>query len=124
MNTDIQTLLFSCLQYSYNKHVRTRWRINNPQLSILSSIYYAIHGNPKRWRGSIKQCIRRLNPQLGPDYIIRDLHKLDQVGLITYSEVSPKDYSIKLTRDGKELIESLFNTESIVSYIEVNKDRL
>ena len=124
MNTDHLLLLFSCMHYSYDKHVRTNYRINVNQLSILASIYYATKINPKRWQNSVKQCIKRLNPQMNSYYILRDLQILNDRGLIDYNEETPKKYWVKLTKTGKQVIEELFNTESIVSFIEANKDRV
>jgi hypothetical protein len=123
MNTDNRTLLYHCLQHSYNKHVRTSYRINGPQLSILIAIYYATQINPKRWQGSVKQCIKTLNPQLNGHYILRDLDILDSRGLITYNEKHPKDYRIELTSEGKRVISSLFDPEAIDSFIEANRDK-
>lgn len=124
MNTDIRLLLYHSMQYGYNKHVRTKYRINGPQLSILTAIYYATKVNPKRWQGSVKQCIRTLNPQLRADYIIRDLHVLKDRELITYTEIAPKNYRVKLTSEGIRVIEELFNVEAIDTYIRDNKDRV
>ena len=124
MNTDIKLLLYHCLQYSYNKRIRTKHRINGPQLNILTAIYYGLVINPQRWGRSIKQCIRTLNPQLDANYVIRDIVVLDNKGLITYSEISSKNYTIELTSEGKQLIEQLFDKKAIDSYIRDNRDRV
>jgi hypothetical protein len=123
INTDVRLLLYHCLQFGYHKHVRTSYRINVNQLSILTAIYYATQINPKRWKGSVKQCIKTLNPQLNGHYILRDLDILDSRGLITYNERHPKDYKIKLTSEGKQVISSLFDPEAIDSFIEANRDK-
>lgn len=123
MNTDETLLLYHCLQYSYNKHVRTNYRINVNQLSILISIHYATNLNPKRWKGSVKQCIKTLNPQMNSYYILRDIEILNQRGLISYEEETPKRYKIEMTNEGRDIIERLFDRESVYSYIEGNKAR-
>lgn len=124
MNTDKLLLLYTCLQFGYHKHVRTRYKLNVNQLHVLTSIYYALKVNPKRWKGSVKQCIRTLNPQMRPQYILRDLHVLNDKELITYNEINPKNYGVKLTKEGERVIIELFDAESITTYIEGEKDKI
>lgn len=123
INTDERVLLYNCLQYGYSKHVRTSLRINVNQLTILSAIYYGTTINPQRWQRSIKQCIKTLNPHMNGYYIIRDINILNDRGLINYSERHPKDYSIKLTKEGKAVIERLYDPISIDQYLSANKDK-
>ena len=110
-------LMYHCLQYSHNKAIRTKYRINGPQLNILISIYYGTQINPQRWGRSIKHCIRHLNPHLGPHYILRDIVLLDNKDLIKYSEQTPKKYSITITGEGMGIVEGLFNPESLDTFI-------
>ena len=123
INTDNRLLLYTCMQYGYHKHVRTNLRINTYQLTILSAIYYGNHINPQRWQRSIKQCVKTLNPHMNGYYIIRDINILNDRGLIDYSERHPKDYSIKLTKEGKAVIERLFDPKGIDAYLLANKDK-
>jgi hypothetical protein len=80
--------------------------------------------NPQRWGRSVKQCIKRLNPQMNSHYILRDLDILNHRDLIDYNEINPKNYKISLTTEGINVIEGLFNPERIDSYIESNKDKV
>jgi len=124
MNIDERLILYTCLQYGYSKLVRTSYRLNTFQLNVLIAIYYGSIINPQRWGKSIKQCIKTINPHMNSFYILRDLNVLNNKGLIDYNETNPKKYWVKLTKEGKQVIEGLFDTDSIDYYIGRMKDKI
>ena len=110
-------IIYGFSQYTHNQSIRREYRITQTRFNIFLSIYYATKITPKK-RG-LKSRIMTLNPQLNQVFIEKTLSILASKGLIVYERTESKHkYTLELTKEGLNVISSLYSVQSIDGLID------
>jgi len=111
MSIDNRIVIYNFTQFRHNQAVRRKYRLTNPNIQVLCSVYYS---TIIKKMNHCKSYIMKLNSSMNQVYIESTLLLLSDRGLLDYIKTDNiHKYTFKVSKEGLSVMSLLYSEEAI-----------